>query len=293
MKRFGVLFGRGVGEVDDGLDREAHVLDSLGVPYEGVDLDALAHEDLDRALRDLSRRRGRTWLYRGWMMFEEDYERLWEALLDRGDRLVVSPASFAAAAYLPAWAPVLGDLTPASVWTEGDDPEEAWEAAQDLGPPPWIVKDHLKSARQWWERACYVPAGADADTFRAICEGLLEHHGDRFQRGFVVRRFVELRPLPWRTAGHPVFDEHRVFFWNGRPVAHAPYHDVDDARPLARVPFADLGDRIDSPFFAADIGRLAAGGHTVVELNDGGSAALPAQLDPWQLYEAVLRDPPG
>jgi len=32
--------------------------------------------------------------------------------------------------------------------------EEAWEVAQELGPPPWIVKDHVKSAKERWHRAC-------------------------------------------------------------------------------------------------------------------------------------------
>lgn len=291
MRAFGVLFARGRAELDDGFEREAHVLESLGVPIAPVDLDALAQDDVRGALAALPRRRGWTWLYRGWMLFEEDYTALWEAILDRGDRLVVPPSSHAEASYLPLWAPQLGDRTPTSVWTESEDPTEAWEAAQDLGPPPWIIKDHLKSARHWWDRACYVPAGADQAAFERVCEGLLEFHQDRFQRGFVVRRFVELRPLPWRAEGHPVFDEHRVFFWKGRPVAHAPYHDVDDVRPLTRIPFPELGRLIDSPFFAADIGRLAAGGHTVVEINDGGAASLPAQLDPWALYEAILADP--
>jgi hypothetical protein len=288
-----VLFGRGRShDVDDGFDREAHVLQSLGVPVAEVELDAVVHDAADEALRHLPRGRGRTWLYRGWMLAEEDYGSLYEAVLARGDRLFVQPNEFAQATYLPEWAPLLGDRTPASIWTEGEDPDEAWELAQDLGPPPWIVKDHAKSARHQWERACFVPAGADQERFRATCEALLDYHGDRFQRGFVVRRFVELAPLPWRTEGHPVFDEHRVVFWKGRPVAHAPYHDVDDVEPLRRVPFPEVGRLVDSPFFVADVGRLAAGGSTIVELNDGGSCALPAQLDPWELYRAILDDPP-
>lgn len=290
--RWGVLFGRGrEQDVDDGYEREAQVLESLGIPFEAIELDDVVHDAADRALARLPRRRGRAWLYRGWMLPEEDYAALYEAVLDRGDRLVVHPTAFAAAAYLPEWAPLLGSRTPESVWTESEDIDEAWDAARELGPPPWIIKDHLKSARQMWSRACFVPAGADRETFTTICEGLLAFHGDRFQRGFVIRRFVSLVPLPYVAAGHPVFDEHRVMFWKGRPVVHAPYHDCD-VEPLCHVPFRELGRLIDSPFFAADIGRLTTGGFTVIELNDGGSAALPDQMDPWALYGAMVDDPP-
>lgn len=287
---FGVLFGRGrEQELDDGYDREAHVLQSLGVEFAEIELDLAVHGDMEGALRDLPRARGQTWLYRGWMLPEEDYAELYEAVLERGDRLLVHPAEHSAAAYLPEWAPLLGPRTPPSVWTWGEDIEEAWELAQTLGPPPWIIKDHLKSARQRWEQACYVPKGADRERFVEICQGLLDFHEDRFQRGFVVRRFVDLAPLPYRAEGHPVFDEHRAVFWMGRPVAWAPYHDIDDVEPMARFPFPELGQLIPSPFFTADVGRLASGGHTVIELNDGGSSRLPEQLDPFELYEAIAR----
>src|SRR5690349_18700744 len=107
--RWGVLFGRGREQgMDDGYGREAHVLESLGIPFEVIELDDVVHDDAERALARLPRRRGRAWLYRGWMLPEEDYAALYEAVLDRGDRLVVTPAALAAAAYLPEWAPLLG-----------------------------------------------------------------------------------------------------------------------------------------------------------------------------------------
>lgn len=298
-RRFGVLFGRGRHqEIDDGFARERYALECLEIPSAEVDLDEVVHDAaemaLDSALSHLPRKRGRQWLYRGWMLPEEDYRALYEAMEARGERLVVHPSAYATAAYLPEWAPLLCDRTPESVWTDGEDIEEAWELAQTLGPQPWIVKDHMKSARQQWDRACFVPEGTDRESFAAICEALLDFHGDRFQRGFVIRRFVTLRPLPYRAAGHPIFDEYRAIFWKSKLVSWAPYHDIDpDALDMpARFPFPDLGRIVPSPFFTADVGRLDSGGFTLVELNDGGCSTLPAQIDPVDLYEAILDDPP-
>lgn len=287
----GVLFGRSADQgFDDAYAREVHAAEGVGLVCAEVDLQRVVHDEAEEAVAQLPRARGRAWLYRGWMPPEEDYTTLYEAILARGDHLVVHPRAMAEVAYLPEWAPILGDRTPASVWTEGEDPEEAWELAATLGPPPYIVKDHLKSARHDWHRACYVPAEADKEAFLETCAALMDAHGDRFQRGFVVRRFVRLVRLPYETPGHPVFDEHRVFFWKGRPVAHAPYHDVD-LPPLRRPPFPDLGRLFESPFFTADVGRLESGGFVVVELNDGGASGIPGQLDPWELYDAIARDP--
>ena len=131
-----------------------------------------------------------------------------------------------------------------------------------------------------------MPPGADLSAFRRVCEGLLDFRGDRFAGGFVVRRFVSLVHLPFVTENRPVPDEHRLLFFDGRIVAHAPYYDVDVERVTAED-FAWIGEVVESPFFTADVARLEGGGWTVIELNDGGCSGLPVQLDPWALYHAV------
>jgi hypothetical protein len=84
-----------------------------------------------------------------------------------------------------------------------------------------------------------------------------------------------------------VTDEHRLVFWEGRLAAHAPYHDVDSTLEDPSR-FAFLGDAIDSPFFTADVARLASGGFTIVEINDGGCSVLPEQMDPRDLYRVIF-----
>ncbi len=222
------------------------------------------------------------------MLSEEEYTGLHDAMLERGEELVVDPESFAEAMYLPNYVPLLGDHTAPTRWTEGEDIKEAWDAALELGPPPWIVKDHVKSAKELWHRACFVPEGDVYEDFVVTCERLLEARGDRFERGFVVRKYLELATLPgWLPEQRRVTDEHRLVFWEGRLVAHAPYYDVDST--LADPgQFAFLGSTIGSPFFTADVARLAGGGYTVIEINDGGCSVLPEQMDPRELYRAML-----
>jgi hypothetical protein len=285
-----ILFGRPTNapDGDDRFELEALAAEELGIESYAVPLDPIVNGDPERALRRLPRPRGRRWLYRGWMLNEEEYTGLFEAFSDRDEELVVDPESFAEATYAPLYLPLLGEHTAPARWTEGESVREAWEVAQELGPPPWIVKDHVKSAKEAWHRACFVPPGADFDDFAQVCERLLELRGDRFERGFVVKKYLELATLPgWTPERRRVTDEHRLVFWNGRLVAHAPYHDVDAALPDA-ARFAFLGRVIDSPFFCADVARLASGGYTIVELNDGGCAVLPEQMDPRDVYLAIL-----
>jgi hypothetical protein len=282
-----VLFSRPRGELaqNDGFEHEWAAMSWLDVESHVVDIELIVDGDADVACEDLPRRR--TWLYRGYILTEEEYETLYDAVADRGGRLVVDPHEYASALYVPEWYPRIADCTPKTRWTDGPDLDEAWEAALELGPPPWVVKDHVKSARDDWTKACFVPAGADRDDFFRVCEAMIDARGERFERGIVIREFVRFAELGYRMPERPVCDEHRLFFFGGELVAHAPYYDVDVA-PLDLERLRFLGRRIDSPFFTADVARLPGGGMTVVEINDGGVSTIPTQLDPKDLYEAIL-----
>ncbi len=289
MAEFSILFGRPY-RAPDGEDRfelEALAAEELDIESYAIPLDPVVNGEPERAIRRLPRPRGRRWLYRGWMLNEEEYTSLCEAMSDRGEELVVDPESFVEAAYAPSYLPRLGSHTAPARWTEDEDIREAWDVAQELGPPPWIVKDHVKSAKESWHRACFVPLGSDFDDFAAICERLVELRGDRFERGFVIKKYLELATLPgWTAERRRVTDEHRLVFWEGRLVAHAPYYDVDTVLEAAER-FAFIGELVDSPFFTADVARLASGGYTVVEINDGGSSVFPEQMDPREIYRAI------
>ncbi len=290
MSELTILFGRPhvVRHGEDRFEFEALAAEELGIDSYAIPLDPVVNGEPERALRRLPRPRGRRWLYRGWMLSEEEYTGLHEALLERDEELVVDPESFAEAMYMPSYVPLLGEHTAPTRWTEGEDIREAWEVAMELGPPPWIVKDHVKSAKELWHRACFVPEGATYEDFEDICECLVEARGDRFERGFVVRKYLELATLPgWTPEQRRVTDEHRLVFWEGRLVAHAPYLDVESTLENPGQ-FAFLGRALGSPFFTADVARLESGGHTVIEINDGGSSVLPEQMDPRELYRAIL-----
>ena len=290
MSEISILFGRPYAPTmgDDRFELEALAAEELGIDAYAIPLDPVVNGDPERALRRLPRPRHRRWLYRGWMLNEEEYSGLHEAMMDRGEERVVDPESFVEAMYIPGYVPLLGERTAPTRWTEGEDIREAWELAQELGPPPWILKDHTKSAKEHWHRACFVPAGADLEDFTERCERLLELRGDRFEGGFVLRKFLELAPLGASLPEQRFApDEHRLVFWEGELVAHAPYYDLD-ATLEDPAQFADLGGLISSPFFTADVARLASGGYTIIEINDGGCSVLPERLDPRDLYRAIL-----
>ncbi|MEM1417287.1 MAG: ATP-grasp domain-containing protein [Myxococcota bacterium] len=282
----GILFSRpGPGSVlEDRFESEADVADYLGLPTCVVNVDLVVDREPHLATEDVP---SGEWVYRGPILRAEAYEELASALAERGAMLFTEPAAYAHGHYLPEHYDAIADRTAESRWTYGTDVDEAFELARELGPGPYLLKDHVKSAKEAWEEACFVPAGADREAFAAVARGLLAERGDAFERGFVIRRFLELRTSGVRDQARRIPEEHRLYFVEGRLVAHAPYHGfTQPLRDLA--PYAELGARIDSPFFAADVAFRAEDDEwLVVEVNDGGIAVPPEDLDLVALYEAL------
>lgn len=287
-RELGILFCRpGPGSTfEDGFALEADVADDLGIETHLVDADLVCDGEPERALAALPDGVGEL-LYRGPILRAEDYAGLYDAASERGASLVVDPTAYEHALYVPEHHEAVEDLSAPTRWTYGEDPDEAWEAAHELGPAPWLLKDHIKSAKEAWTEACFVPAGATREEFVTVAEALLEHRGERFERGFVIRKFLDLATSSVRTPERRIPEEHRLFFWQGELVAHAPYHPIGE--PLADTSeFERIGTRIDSPFFTADVAFLTEGGWIIVEINDGGVSGLPEDLDPRMLFEAVF-----
>jgi hypothetical protein len=240
----------------------------------------------ERALQFLPPATGESLLYRGWMLRESEYRRLDAALRQRGYALVTGPDAYAEAHYLPNhYAKIVGQ-TPPAVWTEGTDLGAAWRAARTLGDGPWIVKDYVKSAKQRWESACFIPRDVDRPTFEEVCGNLLQYQGERFERGFVFKAFVPLARIGESPYGYPLCEEYRLFFFDGRLLSAAPYdRQGGGERDFTR--FEEVARRFQSRFITVDVAKTADGGWLVLEVGDGGVSLLPPRVEPRAFYRAL------
>ena len=292
--------------MDDRFDLEAEVLADLGVEQRCIAMEDIVDGAVEAALdgcglHEAGEGDGAV-LYRGWMLTEDEYGELDEALVARDHHLVVDPEAYLEAHQLPRCYEALRELTVETRWIWGADLDEAWEAAQSLGDAPWVLKDHVKSAKERFGELSLIPAGVDRGGFERICRAFMEHRGERFEGGLLFRRFVQLQGLSVERAGQePRDEEYRLFFWQGELVSVAPYHDVDGdpglelpggrwREPLARYA-RELPRRVASPFFSADIARRADGSWILLEVGDGGVSALPPRMHPGELYAPLFAAP--
>jgi hypothetical protein len=248
-----------------------------------LDGDALLADDVEGALKRLPERAVQPAIYRGWILTEELYRRFHAALAAKGYALVTSPEHYAEVVYFPNYYPKIRTLSPRAVWTDTADAYRAWALSRSLGDGPFVLKDHVKSAKHRWDDACFVPSNAGRESFERIAKNLIREQGKLFFRGLVVKEYVPLRKLgesPWE---YPMCEEYRLFFWHGRLLIATHYHR-QPANAVDWSPFVEAAQRFDAPFFTMDVAQTEADNWIVVDMGSGECSALPPSLEASRFY---------
>ncbi len=248
-----------------------------------LDEEALCAGDIDLAVKRIPPGEGGEVLYRGWILTEERYRLLEGGLSARGHRLVSSAAEYAEVTYFPNYYPKIRDFSPRAEWTETPDTFLAWNLSRKLGDGPFVLKDHVKSAKHRWHQACFVPQGSGRENFERVAENLRSEQGDSFFRGFVVKQYVPLRPCGPGPREYPICEEYRLFFWKRRLLIASHYHRQPE-NPVDWSPFVQLAQRFDAPFFTMDVAQTEAGNWVVVDMGAGECSSLPPGLEPARFY---------
>jgi hypothetical protein len=252
------------------------------------DDDALSRGEDDAAFARLPPGDGGALLYRGWILTEEVYSRFHAGLRARGYSPVSSPTEYAEVTYFPNYYPRIREISPPAVWTDTPDPYAAWTKARTLGDVPFVLKDHVKSAKHRWHDACFVPKGAGREAFERVAENLKAEQGKSFFRGFVVKQYVPLRPRGDSPREYPQCEEYRLFFWKGKLLTTSHYHRLPE-NAVDWSMFVAVADRFAAPFFTMDVAQTEAGNWIVVDMGAGECSSLPPGLEPDRFYERIPR----
>jgi hypothetical protein len=256
---------------------------SLGFRCLLFDEEALCAGEIDRAFKHLPPGDGDGLLYRGWILTEERYRRFEEGLSARGYALVSSSAHYAEVTYFPNYYPKIRECSPRAEWTETPDAFLAWTLSRRMGDGPFVIKDHVKSAKHLWHEACFVPQGSGRENFERIAENLRREQGDSFFRGFVVKQYVPLRSRGESPREYPMCEEYRLFFWKHRLLIASHYHRLPE-NPVDWSPFVNMAQRFEAPFFTMDVALAETGNWLVVDMGAGECSSLPPSLEPSRFY---------
>lgn len=238
-------------------------------------------------------------LYRGWILKPEEYSAIRAEANKQGYVFHVSSEEYLELSYLPNWYNKVKQ-TPHSIWMEGkfgsDDLEKIAEKVMyTFDGSGVIVKDYLKSQKHNWHDACFIRDGGNPDDVERVVGNFLKLQDNCLFGGLVFRKYVDLKRIGVHPKSKmPLSNEWRAFFWYDKLISLAPYWSDGAVYENQNRPHeADIKamvDKIESPFFSADVAEREDGGWELIEVGDGGTSGLPDSLDPTEFYRQLYRN---
>lgn len=230
-------------------------------------------------------------IYRGWMLKVEDYKRLYQILADKNLILINSPEEYEFCHYFPQSYKLIKTMTPKSIWfsLEQINDETLRVIPNIFKDKPVIIKDYVKSRKHDWKTACFVPNASDMNQLKTTIQNLIKWQGEEFNKGIVIREFVELDFLEHHDKSKmPLSKEFRVLFFNHEPITILQYWDSNKYGTIMPdiSQFIEVAKQIKSNFFTMDIAQAKDKKWIIIELGDGQVSGFPdnANLDEIYFY---------
>lgn len=256
-----------------------YALASQSHPVVLVDWDHPAREgrrgaagSLDSRLRIRGTLDADRFVYRGWILTDQEYARLEQAVTAGGSSLLTGAEAYARGQYLPLWYPQFSELTPASIWVDQDASDtELLDAADRLGARSFVIKDSAKSLKHEWAKACFA---SDRRAVPEVVHNFRELSEHTIYGSIVVREFED-----WSSG------EIRLWWVHGELAAVTAHPDSPghhDRLDAAEIDSIRAGvRRLGCPFVATDLVRSTSGTLRLVEVGDGQVCDIPHEEARW------------
>ena len=194
-------------------------------------------------------------MYRGWMLNNNDYQRLFSLLQKKQLEPLTLPEQYLNTHYLPRWYDKIKAFTPKTVFT--DDLNQVEKLFKTFDKDKVFIKDFVKS-----DTSGLSIANSYAELEQIIAN--LKKYRGSVEGGICLREFVNL----------DTSTEERYFVFKQNVYAR------DNIIPEL---VEEVAKRIDSPFFSVDTCYDTAGKLWIIELGDG----QVSDIKKWQTKDFV------
>jgi hypothetical protein len=231
-----------------------------------------------------------TIILRSWMLKENEYRILCDALFFKGYSLINTTEQYIQCHHLPNYYKFIKEYTAASSWATLEQlrtygAEGTALGRKMLGEVDVLIKDYVKSAKGE-EDIFILKKELNDEEFHARVEKFIEARGKLFDTGVVLRAFVDLKKYVGQT------NEWRLFFLDGYLISknfNSP-QTLDVTEPADEVikQFAPAFKQVNSKFFTVDLAEKADGSWMILEMGDGQVSGLATHEKPVKYYNNLL-----
>lgn len=229
-------------------------------------------------------------VYRGWMLNEFQYDRLYDALKAKNYEMIVDPYCYRECHYLNYWYPKLERLTAKSVYSHGLVDDKAIEGMlAEFGDKSVIVKDYVKSRKHEWYESCFIEKASNTEKAMEVIHHFIERQADNFAGGLVLREYLDIIQTGVHFESHmPISEEIRIYCYKGEPICFISYWSGGMVQ-MDRT-FIETIDKcaiLDSPFYTIDLAKKNDGKWVLIEVGDGQVSHLRG-YDVSKFYDCFL-----
>lgn len=282
--------------IDQEYEQEYKCARTLGMDVHMISLESVLDGELSKAVKRIPTfETPERFIYRGWMLKPNDYEKLYYALKQKNAVLINSPTEYRNGHYFPYSYEAIKTATPQSIWLEIEEISNGYdvlfEKMRIFKNKPVMVKDYVKSRKHEWEEACYIPDASDHQRAQTVLRNFIDRQGSELNGGIVIREFIQLEQLANHPkSGMPLSNEYRLFFLHHKLIQCTGYWDeVVYRQEIPKLDsFIDIAKGVVSQFFTMDIAKTAGREWTVIEIGDGQVSGLPSHADLEQFYKSIM-----
>lgn len=215
-----------------------------------------------------------------------EYEARYKYLLAERIEMIHTPAEYERTSQLPAWYPLIEDLTPRSMWFEH---LPTLQQITDSFRWPVFVKGERQTSKH--RRSLCILEGPE--DFENAMRSWEDDPILRWQH-VVCREYVDLRLVGEQSRlTLPRAFEFRSFWWHDQCVGIGPYW-IDQHYQLTQHERAaaigvgvEAARRLGVTFLVVDLAQTAAGRWVVIECNDGQDAGY-AGVAPMLMWRRII-----
>lgn len=229
-------------------------------------------------------------IYRGWMLNEFQYDRLYDALKQKNYEMIVDQYCYRECHYLNYWYPKLQRLTAKSVYSHGlVDDQAIKNMLKEFDHKSVIVKDYVKSRKHEWYESCFIEDASNTEKAMEVIHHFIERQADNFAGGLVLREYLDIIQTGVHFQSHmPISEEIRIYCYKGEPICFISYWSggiVQMDRSFIEV--IDKCAILDSPFYTIDLAKKNDGKWVLIEVGDGQVSHLRG-YDVSKFYDCFL-----
>jgi len=219
-------------------------------------------------------------VYRGWMISPNQYEKLYNFLLNNDICLVNAPCEYNKCHLFPMVYPEIKEYTPNILCFQSINNID-WDNV-NCTFNRFMVKDYVKSEKGT-DFPAFFTTPVNASEMNNCINKFIKMRGKLYTGGIVLKEYVDLKKYGDCT------NEFRAFYLQNKLLSLCRNSIQQESCNTVPLNFIDQFKNLHSNYYSVDFAELHDGSWIIIEVGDGQVSSLSPNQRPFKYYDDMRR----